>query len=88
MINETEYYEKLAGELGEAFIAAVVSLRYFEQGGDSFDCLLYRLMQKADIFNFTKLITAFKAQAVAYKLWNLSPSSKIFYDKYLEGWIV
>ena len=67
--------------------AAVTDLRYWQNGGDSFNCHIFSLMMKADANNSFKLATVYPHLAAVYKDWCNASSSEAFFESEEHTWV-
>lgn len=61
----------------------MIALRYWQNGGTSFTCMLFTLMQKADVQNSYMLATAYPGEAAALVRW-MKPDGPEWLDNELN----
>lgn len=67
----TELFLKTARQTSK-YKKAIENLYYWQQGGDSFTCMLYSLIAKADYWNKESLAEAFPYNVLAFDDWQKS----------------
>ncbi|MEO5348842.1 MAG: hypothetical protein H7836_04275 [Magnetococcus sp. YQC-3] len=66
------------------FEKAVEHLYYWQHGGDSFACMLFTLMQKADEDNQRRLYQGFPVHFTTWQLWNNYETQDDFFEDHLK----
>lgn len=78
MVEEQTDLESMLAEKGEA----INRLKYWRDGGDSFTCQLYSLIQKADPANRMRIRKGFPTEVEVWNEWYCSPTEESFFEKY------